>query len=77
MTDNPQKLGPTGRYQGKIAEDDKGECVISIGIKDDKYVILDFGTSVSWLGMGPKEARDIGQALIDTANLIDERQKEK
>jgi len=59
-----QKLGPTGKFpEGKLTTHDEGQIRFSVFSKDNK-VIIDFNSPVHWLGMGPNEAIDLGNALI-------------
>jgi hypothetical protein len=45
------KLGATGKFpQGKLVNHDEGEIKFAVGVKDRK-VIIEFGTSVKWMGM--------------------------
>jgi len=65
------KTGKTGKYpRGKLNAHDEGELQLAIGHKDGN-VILDFGTPVAWLGLPPKEAKDLGMMLIKHANEIE------
>lgn len=65
-------LGPTGRFPGgKLTETDKGEVVFEVGAFKGK-VIVNFGTSLMYMGMSPKEARRFGSLLIQKANAITE-----
>lgn len=59
--------GNTGRFpQGQITPHDEGEIQFAIGVKDHK-VCLDFGTPVKWMGMEPKQAIELAQALVKHA----------
>lgn len=72
-TDMPPKLGRTGRYpDGKIHPDDKGEIRFAIG-NDERNVLIDFGPEarVSFLAMGPHEAKALAKALIEHAERIE------
>ncbi len=50
------KLGATGQFpKGQLNPDDEGGLQLVIG-RDKGCVIIDFGESVSWLGLPPDEA---------------------
>lgn len=51
------KLGTLGEHHhGKIRDDDKGELVMAVGSDVEKgVVIMGFGTSITWMGMTPKQ----------------------
>jgi hypothetical protein len=61
------ELGATGRTpDGSVHETDEGE--IRFGIAHDpnkRLVILNFGKPVTWVGMPPEQARDLGNSLIE------------
>ena len=62
-----EKLGKTGKFpEGKITPQDEGEIMMAVGSKDGK-VILDFGTPVTWIGMNPMQAKQLGMSLIQQA----------
>ena len=66
-----RKLGATGQHpDGKLNADDEGEIAISVG-SDDGNVIMEFGTSVKWLGFPPGQAREIATMLIKHADSIE------
>lgn len=67
------KLGPTGEFpHGKLTPGDKGQIQFTVGRRDDK-VIMDFGTSVKWIGMTADHAREVGKELIKHAKKINRR----
>lgn len=55
--------------EGQIAKDDEGSIQFAIGEKDGK-VVIDFGTSVHWLGMTPQQAADFASAVLKRARLV-------
>jgi len=60
-------LGPTGNYpQGKADVDDCGELNIMLSVRDGN-IIIEFGTAVTWIGMDPSQAIQVGQGIIDFA----------
>lgn len=64
------KLGATKDFpRGQFDNSDEGGLRMALGIKD-KTVILDFGTQVTWLGLGKAEALELGNALIEKANQL-------
>lgn len=66
------KLGPTGKHPfGKVHEDDDGE--IQMGLAADHAngtVILNFGASISWIGLYPAQAKELAQAMIAKADEL-------
>ena len=59
-----EHIGPTGKFpEGKLTSHDEGEIGFAVFHKDGK-VIIDFGSQVSWLGMNPNQAIEIGNSLI-------------
>lgn len=67
-------IGPTGRFpDGKAHSWDKGELNIGMAIDPErKLVIVEFGTSVTTLGLEPEQAIEIGDALINKAKQLEE-----
>ena len=64
-----RKLGKLNSFpRGKFQDDDEGAIQIAISVRD-KTLVIDFGTSVTWVGM-PK------QNAIDFANVILKRAQE-
>ena len=62
--------GALGEFpKGKLNKDDEGAIQFAIGAEGDK-VILDFGTSVHWVGMTPQEAADLGSLLLKRAREV-------
>lgn len=60
-----EPLGSTGTFpQGKLAPDDEGGLRMAVGEKDGK-IVIDFGKQVSWIGLSPKDARDLARLLLD------------
>jgi hypothetical protein len=56
-------LGETGRFtHGALTPDDEGELRYAVTATDGK-VILAFGTPVEWIGMTPRMARRLADAL--------------
>ena len=70
---NKPRFGATKKFpQGKINKDDEGE--IQFGVRHDHaHVILDFGKQVTWLGMDPGLARQLGALLIKHADQVEGR----
>lgn len=58
-----EKFGATGQFpEGKLNDVDEGE--IQFGITIDKgKVVLNFGKEISWIGMNPDQARELGALL--------------
>lgn len=62
-----RKLGATGKFpEGKLTDMDEGEIAFAVFHKDGK-VILDFGTQVTWMGMNPGQAVELGKLLLKHA----------
>jgi hypothetical protein len=62
-------LGATGDYpDGKLCEHDQGALRFAVFEAEGK-VILQFNTSVAWLGLSKSQALELGEALIDCARL--------
>jgi hypothetical protein len=60
-------LGPTGKYpDGQLNEDDQGQIRIAIGQQNGK-VVMSFGRPIAWIGFTKEEAKEIGTALIKSA----------
>lgn len=65
-----EKLGPTGRFpDGKVSEHDQGELQFAVYHKDGK-VIVEYGTSVTWVGLDPNSAINFGNALLKHARKV-------
>jgi hypothetical protein len=62
--------GAIGSYpSGKLSEKDEGAIQFAVGEADGK-VVIDFGTSVHWLGMTPQQAADFASSVMDKARLV-------
>jgi hypothetical protein len=68
-----EQLGATGQYpQGKLVGHDEGE--LSFGVTNyEGKVILNFNTSVHWLGMDPDQARLLARSLMSHATKAEDR----
>lgn len=64
---------------GKLDKDDKGVLALTVEIKDGLVqlglVQLEFGKSVTWLGMTPDIAWDLGHSMMTAATKILEGKK--
>lgn len=57
--------------EGRMAETDDGDLAFAVAADPDKgIVMLDFGKLVSWIGMGPEQAAQLGALLIHKARQI-------
>jgi hypothetical protein len=67
-------LGATGEFpKGQISEDDQGELKVALGInKEHKRIMIDFGKSISWLGLAAEEARAFAYGLLAHADKLDQ-----
>lgn len=60
-----KELGATGTFpEGRISESDEGDLTLAVS-RDDKngVVIIDFGKSVSWIGLPPDRAAAFAEAI--------------
>lgn len=58
-------IGATGKFpEGKLAEHDEGEIRMAVGSKNGK-IVIEFGTSVKWIGMNKEQALALAHSLID------------
>lgn len=63
-----KSFGPTGQFpRGKLNPQDEGELRMGVSV-DQGTVILAFGKTVSWLGLTPAIARELGETLIARAD---------
>jgi hypothetical protein len=64
--------GPTDRNIGQLGPHDQGElrCAIST---ERGFIIMRFGKAVSWLSIGPTEARSLARVLLQKADEIERR----
>jgi len=68
-------FGATGKFpEGKLNADDEGELQLGIA-NDGQKIIVQFGTPVSWFGLGPVQARDFASLLIHHAHLVEQAGK--
>ena len=62
--------GAVGAYpEGQLTAADEGSIQFAIGEQDGK-VVIDFGTSVHWLGMTPQQAADFASSVLKRARLV-------
>lgn len=54
---------------GKLVPHDEGAIQFAVKSEGDK-VVLDFGTSVRWVGMTPQDAADLASSLMKWARLV-------
>lgn len=70
-------LNSTGTYrgaidsfpEGKLSPADEGAIQFAIGESNGK-VVIDFGTSVHWMGMTPQQAADLASSLLRKAREV-------
>lgn len=74
---HPMGFGKTDQHpEGKLRSDDEGE--IKFGVTHlDGEVVLDFGTSVTWVGMPPSLARQLAINLNKHADEIEQNVNEE
>lgn len=70
MTHGTFELGPTGEGGDSDAAD-SGELVMAVGLSDDR-VVLDFSKVLKWVGLAPREAKDLAVMLREKAHELDE-----
>lgn len=69
--DGPLTPGKTGKFPyGKIRDDDEGELAVGVCV-DPKTgnVVIDFGCSVSWIAMQPKDAIEFAKLILKYAQV--------
>jgi len=68
-------LGATGKFpRGRADEYDEGELRMAIATDYANAIVrIEFGTTVSWLGLPSAEARGLAAMLIEKANDLDKR----
>ena len=61
-----QKLGATGEFpEGKIDPSDKGAIKYRVGAdQKTQFVIMEFGTPVTWLGLKKNDAIALANSLV-------------
>lgn len=66
-------FGPTGEFpRGKITENDQGELVMGVAADHEHgVVVVQFGSSVHWLGLPPSSARELAASLIRAAGEVE------
>lgn len=66
-------IGPQGSFpKGKMTPDDKGLLAVVMTTNKEKGIIMiDFGTSLSWIGLTPDDARALAQALIERSDELE------
>lgn len=55
--------------EGQLTKQDEGAIQFAIGCQGDK-VVLDFGTSVHWVGMTAQQAADLASSLLNKAREV-------
>lgn len=76
LLDTTSFRGALGTFpEGQITQKDEGAIQFAIGAKGDK-VIIDFGTSVHWVGMTAQEAADLASSLLAKAREVGRRNGE-
>lgn len=64
------KLGATGKFpEGKLNKTDEGEIAFAIRVEHNK-IVIDFGTSVTWLGMDAAQATGLAKLLLEKTAQI-------
>ena len=67
MLDTSGFRGAIGAHpKGRLTKSDEGAIQFGVGVQDGK-VVLDFGTSVQWIGMTAQDAADLASVLLSKA----------
>lgn len=62
--------GALGEFpDGQLTKTDEGAIQFAIGEKDGK-VVVDYGTSVHWIGMTPQQAAEFASLLMKRAREV-------
>jgi len=70
LTDVTGFKGALGTFpEGQIVPHDEGAIQFAVGSEGDK-VIIDFGTSVKWIGMTAQEAADLASTILAAARKV-------
>jgi hypothetical protein len=70
LLDATKFRGAIGDFpEGKLTKQDEGAIQFAIGEAHGK-VVVDFGTSVHWLGMTPQQAADFASTILKRARLV-------
>jgi len=71
------QLGATGRFpDGHLTENDEGELRLAVGTFKGK-VVINLGIPTASLGLTPRQAREIAQALWKHARSVDGGRKKR
>lgn len=62
-------IDPEVYPRGKLIEEDEGVLQLRV-FEYEGEVVIDFGKMVSWIGMGPEQAEQFGQMIIDRARVV-------
>ncbi len=60
--------------QGKLNDSDEGELDVTIGI-ENSAIVLNFRKSVTWIGLGAEEARQLADLLLKNAIELEKQKK--
>lgn len=68
-----RNVGATGKFpRGHLNDTDEGELRFAVAVDPEKRtVMIVFGTPVSWMGLPPAQARELGETLIKNAAKIE------
>lgn len=70
LLDTTGFVGALGQFpQGQLNKSDEGAIRFMVGDEGGK-VVIDFGTSVRWMGMTPQEAVDLASAIFKRARHV-------
>lgn len=62
--------GAIGAYpDGQLSKADEGSIQFAVGESNGK-VVIDFGTSVHWVGMTPQQAADLASTILKRAREV-------
>lgn len=55
--------------RGQLTPDDEGVLQIRV-FEYNGEIVIDYGKMISWIGMGPEQAEQFGQMIIDKAREV-------
>jgi hypothetical protein len=66
-------LGPTGDYpDGKLDESDDGALQMAITAEKGRVLVV-FGKPIAWIGLEPKDAREMAVLLVKQAEVAEKQ----
>lgn len=66
----PTRCSMSDQYpRGQLTPDDEGVLQIRV-FEYNGEIVIDYGKMISWIGMGPEQAEQFGQMIIDKAREV-------